>query len=44
MEYELTALGGTMCPVLQDIRRWAEEMAPAIGEAQAPYDQAQLLE
>ncbi|MER5941123.1 hypothetical protein ABT121_27780 [Streptomyces sp. NPDC001928] len=39
-----TALVGTTCPVLQDIRSWAEKMAPAIGEAQATYHQAQLLE
>ncbi|MER5941958.1 helix-turn-helix domain-containing protein [Streptomyces sp. NPDC001928] len=44
VEYELTALGGTMCPVVQEIRRWAEEMAPVIGEAQAAYDQVQSPE
>ncbi|MFE0252227.1 winged helix-turn-helix transcriptional regulator [Streptomyces sp. NPDC059010] len=29
VEYELTALGGTMCAVVQEIRRWAELTAPA---------------
>ncbi|MFA7754385.1 helix-turn-helix domain-containing protein [Streptomyces sp. NRRL B-2790] len=38
VEYELTALGGTMCPIVQEIRRWAERTAPAIGEARAAYD------
>ncbi|MFJ9818497.1 winged helix-turn-helix transcriptional regulator [Streptomyces sp. NPDC101151] len=40
VEYELTALGGTMCPVVQEIRRWAERMAPAIVEARAGYDRS----
>ncbi|MFI1363363.1 winged helix-turn-helix transcriptional regulator [Streptomyces griseochromogenes] len=38
VEYELTELGGTMCPVVREIRRWAEEVAPAIGEARETYD------
>ncbi|MFF4038099.1 winged helix-turn-helix transcriptional regulator [Streptomyces sp. NPDC001816] len=41
VEYELTALGGTMCPVVREIRRWAELTAPAIGDARAAYDQSQ---
>lgn len=39
VEYELTPLGGTMCPVVHEIRRWAEQVAPAIGEARTLYDQ-----
>ncbi|MEU3985669.1 helix-turn-helix domain-containing protein [Streptomyces sp. NPDC026672] len=39
VEYELTPLGGTMCPVVREIRQWAERMAPAIGEAREAYDQ-----
>ncbi|MFD5795395.1 winged helix-turn-helix transcriptional regulator [Streptomyces diastatochromogenes] len=41
VEYELTALGGTMCPVVQEIRRWAEVSAQAIGEARLAYDRGQ---
>ncbi|KUM99031.1 hypothetical protein AQI88_00205 [Streptomyces cellostaticus] len=40
VEYELSALGGTMCPVVEEIRRWAEHTAPAIGEARAAYDRS----
>ncbi|MGW7045764.1 winged helix-turn-helix transcriptional regulator [Streptomyces avermitilis] len=39
VEYELTPLGGTMCPVVHEIRQWAERIGPAIGEARAAYDQ-----
>jgi DNA-binding HxlR family transcriptional regulator len=38
VEYRLTALGETMCPILHAVRTWAEAVAPAIAEARARYD------
>lgn len=38
VEYRLTALGETMCPILYAVRAWAETAAPAIAEARALYD------
>jgi DNA-binding HxlR family transcriptional regulator len=40
VEYTLTELGGTMCPVVRDLRTWAEVNSPAIGTARAAYDAA----
>lgn len=38
VEYRLTALGETMCPILHAVRAWAETVAPAIAEERARYD------
>lgn len=38
VEYRLTELGETMCPILYALRDWAEAIAPRIGEARARYD------
>jgi DNA-binding HxlR family transcriptional regulator len=37
VEYSLTALGGSMCEVVHDIRVWAEHNAAAIQQARAAY-------
>jgi DNA-binding HxlR family transcriptional regulator len=39
VEYTLTDLGGTMCPVVRNLRTWAETTAPAISSARSTYDQ-----
>jgi len=41
VEYRLTALGETMCPILHAVRAWAEAVAPDIDEARASYDARQ---
>lgn len=38
VEYRLTALGETMCPIVQAIRDWAEAIAPEISEARERYN------
>lgn len=38
VEYRLTSLGETMCPVLHALREWADTVAPAIAEARDRYD------
>jgi len=38
VEYRLTPLGETMCPVLHAIRAWSERVAAEIAEARARYD------
>ena len=38
VEYRLTPLGETMCPVLHVLRAWSQAVAPEIAEARARYD------
>lgn len=39
VEYALSALGGSMCPVVQQLYAWAEHTAPAISAAQRRFDE-----
>jgi DNA-binding HxlR family transcriptional regulator len=38
VEYTLSALGGSMCPVVQQLYAWAEHTAPAISAARRRFD------
>ena len=38
VEYALTPLGGTMCPIVHDVREWAEKTAPEISQERSAYD------
>lgn len=38
VEYSLTPLGSTICPIVLAIREWAETTAPAITAARSAYD------
>ncbi|MGA2970483.1 MAG: helix-turn-helix domain-containing protein [Acidimicrobiales bacterium] len=38
VEYSLTPLGGTMCSVVHEVRRWAETNSTAITEAREIFD------
>jgi DNA-binding HxlR family transcriptional regulator len=38
VEYALTTLGGTMCPIVHAVRDWAENSAGAISEARLAFD------
>src|SRR6202051_3753466 len=39
-EYSLTSLGGTMCPPVHSVRKWAEKVSSDIADARAAWDQA----
>jgi DNA-binding HxlR family transcriptional regulator len=38
VEYSLTPLGGTMCSVVHEVRRWAEKNAFEIARAREAFD------
>ena len=40
VRYSLTALGKSLCSPINDLRRWAEKHAAAIGRAQVQFDRA----
>jgi DNA-binding HxlR family transcriptional regulator len=40
VDYELTALGASLLPVLRAIKEWAERHMAEVGEARSEYDEA----
>lgn len=39
VEYELTEFGGTLCPIVHQVRVWAESWAESIQRSRAAYDE-----